>query len=42
MEDRIKQEALKNFNKRIQKYKDVKFPILEVNKLIDETVKECL
>ena len=24
------------------KYKDVKFPISEANKLIDETIKECI
>ena len=41
-EDKIKQEVLKNFNKRIKKYGDVKFPISEVNKLIDETIKECI
>ena len=41
-EDKIKQEILKNFNKRIKKYKDVKFPISEVNRLIDETIKECI
>ena len=40
--DKIRQEALKNFNKRIKKYKDVKFPILEVNKIIDETIKDCI
>ena len=40
--NKIKQETLKNFNKRIKKYKDVKFPILEVNKLIDETIKDCI
>jgi hypothetical protein len=41
-EDKIKQETLKNFKNRIKKYKDVKFPISEVNKLIDETIKECI
>jgi len=41
-ENKIKQEILKNFKKRIKKYKDVKFPISEVNKLIDETIKECI
>jgi len=41
-EKKIKQEALKNFNKRIKKYKDVKFPISEANKLIDKTIKECI
>ena len=41
-EDKIKREVLKNFNKRIRKYKDVKFPVSEVNKLIDETIKECI
>ncbi len=41
-EDKIKQEALRNFNKRIKKYKDVKFPLSGVNKLIDETIKECI
>ncbi len=40
--DKIKQETLKNFSKRIKKYKDVKFPSLEVNRLIDETIKECI
>ena len=39
-ENKIKQETLKNFKKRIKKYKDIKFPISEVNKLIDETIKE--
>jgi len=41
-EDKIKQETLKNFKNKIKKYKDVKFPISEVNKLIDETIKECI
>ncbi len=40
--NKIKQEILKNFNKRIKKYKDVKFPISELNKLIDEIIKECI
>ena len=35
-------ETLKNFNNRIKKYKDVKFPISEVNKLINETIEECI
>ena len=41
-ENKIKHDALKNFNKRIKKYKDVKFPISEANILIDETIKECI
>ncbi len=41
-ENKIKQEILKNFNKRIKKYKDVKFPISELNKIIDETIKESI
>lgn len=41
-ETKIKQEILKNFNKRIKKYKDVKFPISELNKIIDETIKESI
>ena len=40
--NRIKQEALKNFSKRIKKYKDIKFPSSEVSKLIEETIKECV
>ena len=40
--NKISQEALKNFNKRIKKYKDVGFPSLEVNRLIDEMLKECI
>ena len=39
---KIKREALKNFSKRIKKYEDVKFPISEVKKFIDETIKECI
>ena len=39
---KLKQEALKNFNKRIKKYQDVKFPSSEANKLIDETIGECI
>ncbi|MBI2044431.1 hypothetical protein HYT23_00070 [Candidatus Pacearchaeota archaeon] len=40
--DKIRQEALKNFNKKIKRYTDVKFPILEANKLIEETIKDCI
>ena len=40
--NKIKQEVLKNFSKRIKKYKDVKFPISEVNKLTDDTIKEYI
>lgn len=40
--DKIKQETLRNFKKRIKKYKDVKFPISDATKLIDETIKELL
>src|SRR3989344_7666394 len=36
----IKDEALKNFSKRIEKYKDVRFPISDANKFIDEAIKE--
>ena len=39
---KIKKEALKNFNKRIKRYEDVKFSNSEVNRLVDETIKECI
>lgn len=39
---KIKQEAIKEFNKRIKKYKDVKFPINEIEKLIEETLIDIL
>lgn len=39
---RIKQESIKEFKKRIKKYKDVKFPLKEVEKFIDETINEIL
>lgn len=39
---RIKQEAIKEFKKRIKKYKDVKFPINETEKLIEETLIDIL
>lgn len=38
---RIKQEALKKFKKDMKRYySDVKFPINEPEKLIDETIEE--
>ena len=37
---RIKEESVKEFSRRIKKYKDVKFPVEEVDELIDETLKE--
>jgi len=37
---RIKQEAFHNFNKRIKKYSDVRFPMREVMKVLDETMAE--
>lgn len=40
--DKIKEEALNNFNNRIKKYKDVNFPSSEVNELINETIEECV
>src|SRR3990170_3046466 len=40
---KISQEALKRFNKDMEKYyKDVIFPISEVHKLIDETIEESI
>ncbi len=39
---RIKQEAIKEFGKRILKYRDVNFPDSEVIIFLDETIKECL
>ena len=39
---RIKQEAIKEFGKRITKYSDVKFPTEESDKILDETIKECV
>lgn len=40
---RIKQEALKEFTRKMKiKYPDIKFPIEEANKIIIETIKECL
>lgn len=38
----IRLEALKNFNKKIKRYKDVKFPASEAGKLIEESLKECV
>ena len=40
--NKIRKEALKNFNKRIKKYKDVSFSVSEVNRLIDEKIKELI
>jgi len=40
--EEIKKEVLKNFNSRMKKkYTDVKFPIEEANKLIDEEVSKA-
>jgi hypothetical protein len=39
---RIKQESIKEFNKRIKKYPDVKFTKEELNSLIDETINGCI
>lgn len=40
--DRVKEEALNEFNNRIKKYPDVIFPASEIDKFLDETIKECL
>lgn len=41
--ERIKFEALKKFKKEIEKYyKDVKFPMKEAEKLIEETIDEII
>jgi len=40
---KIKQEALNKFKKDMKRYyKDIKFPAEEVDKLIEETIKECI
>ena len=39
---KIKQEAIKEFKKRIKKYKDLIFPINEPDKLIEEAMADIL
>jgi|SRR3989344_4709099 len=36
----IKEESVKEFNRRIKKYNDVQYPEKEVSELIEETIKE--
>ncbi len=40
--EEIKQKSMKKFEKDMKKYyNDVKFPIAEVDSIINETMKEC-